>query len=298
MSLLKTTTISNNKLYAISVIILSVMTFCALSAFCSCAFVIKFCVWFLVNVIGGIASNLKSKFFNVISRKRNGLRKDCKTSSKNGSSALSSVDNGGNNNEAFNAYFFDIPLDSDLFIPSEFSMARSLSEKPHVLVRSELTLKKLQKKNSCHIPDIPSPLGPNRQKEWIKSIDYFPSERHSKHIKSKKAKLSMSDKMIESTAAYRVGKKCRGWQNGDAEEYAIKRLQGKNTEPIELVSFSEDKIDQVKDINVRLDQERPNLIRKERGYFCSNPNNSPAAVLKCARQYLTILLTIKKRMNL
>ncbi|CAG8526552.1 7794_t:CDS:2 [Dentiscutata heterogama] len=220
MSPLKTTTISDNKLYAISVIILSVMTFCTLSAFCSCAFVIKFCVWFLVNVIGGIASNLKSKFFNVISRKSNGLRKDCKTSSKNGSSALSSVDN--------------------------------------------------EKKNSCHVPDIPSPLGPNRQKEWIKSIDYFPSERHSKHIKSKKTKLSMSDKMIESTAAYRVGKKCRGWQNGDAEEYAIKRLQGKNTEPIELVSFNEDKIEyiQVKDINVRLDQERPNLIRKERGYFC------------------------------
>ncbi|CAG8616727.1 17562_t:CDS:2, partial [Racocetra fulgida] len=55
--------------------------------------------------------------------------------------------------------------------------------------------------------------------------------------------------MIESTAAYRVGKKCRGWQNGDAEEYAIKRLQGKPNETIEFVSFN---------------QERPNLIRKER----------------------------------
>ncbi|CAG8500621.1 526_t:CDS:2, partial [Racocetra persica] len=249
------------------------------------------------NVIGGIASDLKSKILNVISRKSNGLRKNCKTSSKNGSSALSSVVNGGNNG-TFNAYLFDIPLHSDSFVPSEFPMARSLSDKPHVLVRSELTLKKLQKKNSC-APDIPSPLGPNRQKEWIKSIDYFPSERHSKRIKSK-PKLSMSDKMIESTAAYRVGKKCRGWQNGDAEEYAIKRLQGKPNETIEFVSFSDDGIEyiQVKDINVRLDQERPNLIRKERGYFCSNPNNSPAAVLKCARQYLCILLTIKKKMNL
>ncbi|KAF0464864.1 hypothetical protein F8M41_026402 [Gigaspora margarita] len=241
MSSLKTTTISNSKLYAISIIILSTMTFCTLSAFCSCAIVIKFCVWFLVNVIGGIASNLKSKFFDVISRKSNGLRKDCKTSSKNGSSALDSVDNGGNN-ETFNAYLFDIPLNSDSFISSEFPMARSLSNKPQVLVRSELTLKKLQKKNSCHVPDIPSPLGPNRQKEWIKSIDYFPSERHSKHIKSK-PKLSMSDKMIESTAAYRVGRKCRGWQNGDAEEYAIKKSQGKSSEPIEFVSFSDDKIE-------------------------------------------------------
>ncbi|CAG8709087.1 9463_t:CDS:2, partial [Cetraspora pellucida] len=67
--------------------------------------------------------------------------------------------------------------------------------------------------------------------------------------------------------------------------YAIKRLQGKNDETIELVSFNDDRIEyiQVKDINVRLDQERPNLIRKERGFFCNNRNNSPAAVLKCAR---------------
>ncbi|CAG8655158.1 41125_t:CDS:2, partial [Gigaspora margarita] len=57
-------------------------------------------------------------------------------------------------------------------------------------------------------------------------------------------------------------------------------------------------IRQVTDINVRLDQERPNLIQKERGFFCNNPNNFPATALKCARQYLATLLMLKKRINL
>jgi hypothetical protein len=35
--------------------------------------------------------------------------------------------------------------------------------------------------------------------------------------------------MIESTAAYRVGKKCNGWINGDIEEYAIRNQQKDST---------------------------------------------------------------------
>jgi hypothetical protein len=57
-------------------------------------------------------------------------------------------------------------------------------------------------------------------------VDYYPSERHSHQPKSK---LSITEKMIESTAAYRVGKKCNGWINGDTEEYVIKNQQKDST---------------------------------------------------------------------
>src|SRR3989337_760938 len=84
-----------------------------------------------------------------------------------------------------------------------------------------------------HAPDIPSQLGPNRPKEWKSVVNYYPSERHS-HLPKSKSKLSVTDKMIESTAAYRVGKKCNGWVNGDAEEYAIKKQQDSTTDCMRL----------------------------------------------------------------
>jgi hypothetical protein len=34
--------------------------------------------------------------------------------------------------------------------------------------------------------------------------------------------------MIESTAAYRIGRKCNGWINGYSEEYAIKQKDSKS----------------------------------------------------------------------
>jgi hypothetical protein len=50
----------------------------------------------------------------------------------------------------------------------------------------------------------------------------------------------------------------------------------------------------IKELNVRLDQERPKISKQERNVY----NKSPSMSLQYARQYLTVLLTVKKEMNL
>jgi len=92
-------------------------------------------------------------------------------------------------------------------------------------------------------------------------------------------------------------KKCNGWINGDAEEYTIKNEQkDSTTDCTSSVSYDDPFYSRkpIKDLNVRLDQERPKITRQDRKTY----NKSPASSLQYARQYLTILLTVKKEMNL
>jgi len=102
--------------------------------------------------------------------------------------------------------------------------------------------------------------------------------------------------MIESTAAYRVGRKCNGWINGESEEHDIRQKDSK-TDCTGFTSYDDDPFysrEPIRELNVRLDQERPKITKQERRTY----NKSPANSLQYARQYLTILLTVKKQMNL
>jgi len=181
--------------------------------------------------------------------------------------------NNSNNNKKLNKIKKNIPV----LAPSEYSTKRNDKRTKNIKQR--------------HVPDIPSQLGPNRPQEWKSSVNYYPSERHSHQPKSKR---SATEKMIESTAAYRVGRKCSGWIS-DSEEYAIRQKDLKkdcaNDENYDDPFCSHEPINE---LNVRLDQERPKISKQERRTY----NKSPAISLQYARQYLTILLSVKKQMNI
>ncbi|CAG8558429.1 7240_t:CDS:2 [Funneliformis caledonium] len=309
--------------FDISSIFISFITVCALSTFCGLIFVVNFTGWFVISFIGGTITKGRQELFNYLSGKswkKNNLDNmlDHRLNSRHlghfeefHSSSLDSLPSmpsyrstPKSNKSIINSNKFDSLLSLDFsFIGLT---GDSKSNKPQknlkVLPPSEYSQKRNEKRTKSmkerHTPEVPSQLGPNRPKEWKSAVDYYPSERHSHQPKSK-SKLSVTDKMIESTAAYRVGKKCNGWINGDAEEYAIKKQQQQMDSMMDCTNFNsyDDPFysnEPIKDLNVRLDQERPKITKKNR----RNSLKSPSSSLQHARQYLTILLKIKRGMNL
>ncbi|CAI2170874.1 18180_t:CDS:2 [Funneliformis geosporum] len=301
--------------FDISSIIISFITVCALSTFCGLIFVINFTGWFVISIIGGTITKGRQGLFNYLSGKsgkKNNLDnmldhrlnsrhlshfEDFHSSSLNSLPSMPSYRSISKSNKSIiNSNKFDslLSLDFSFVGLTGDSKSKKSQKNLKVLPPSEYS----QKRNERHTPDIPSQLGPNRPKEWKSAMDYYPSERHSHQPKSK-PKLSVTDKMIESTAAYRVGKKCSGWINGDAEEYAIKKQQRQMESMMDCTSINSDddpfySNEPIKDLNVRLDQERPKITKKNRRIS----HKSPASSLQHARQYLTILLKIKRGMNL
>ncbi|GBB94164.1 hypothetical protein RclHR1_02300005 [Rhizophagus clarus] len=311
--------------YDISVLIISFITFCALSTFCGIIFTVNFTGWFVITVIGGFITKCRQELIKSLTGKKFGREKEnmldhrlnslhhinhfeefrlssskdlpsipsyrsnksnIKSNKPNKlDSILSSFDfsfsgltggnnNNNNNNNKSNKNKKNIPI----LPPSEYSTKRN-----------EKRIKNLKQR---HVPDIPSQLGPNRKEEWKSNVDYYPSERHSHQPKSKR---TVTEKMIESTAAYRVGRKCNGWINGYSEEYAIKQKDSKSG-CTGFTSYDDPfySREPIKELNVRLDQERPTISKHDRNTY----NKSPAMSLQYARQYLTVLLTYKKEMNL
>ncbi|CAG8656123.1 1025_t:CDS:2 [Rhizophagus irregularis] len=285
--------------YDISVLIISFITFCALSTFCGIIFTVNFTGWFVITVIGGFIAKCRQELIKSLSGKKFKPEKEVnmldhrlnsrhhfeefRLSSSKEIPSIPSYRNKSNNNKSNSKSKLDTILSSfdfsfSVLPPSEYSTKRNEKRTKNIKQR--------------HSPDIPSQLGPNRRNEWVSDVDYYPSERHSHQPKSK---LSVTEKMIESTAAYRVGRKCNGWINGYSEEYAIKQKDSKSGHT-SFTSYDDPfySREPIKELNVRLDQERPKISKQERNAY----NKSPAMSLQYARQYLTVLLTVKKEMNL
>ncbi|GBC30195.2 hypothetical protein GLOIN_2v1555119 [Rhizophagus irregularis DAOM 181602=DAOM 197198] len=280
--------------YDISVLIISFITFCALSTFCGIIFTVNFTGWFVITVIGGFIAKCRQELIKSLSGKKFKPEKEVnmldhrlnsrhhfeefRLSSSKEIPSIPSYRNKSNNNKSNSKSKLDTILSSFDFSFSEYSTKRNEKRTKNIKQR--------------HSPDIPSQLGPNRRNEWVSDVDYYPSERHSHQPKSK---LSVTEKMIESTAAYRVGRKCNGWINGYSEEYAIKQKDSKSGHT-SFTSYDDPfySREPIKELNVRLDQERPKISKQERNAY----NKSPAMSLQYARQYLTVLLTVKKEMNL
>lgn len=305
--------------YDISVLIISFITFCALSTFCGIIFTVNFTGWFVITVIGGFIAKCRQELIKSLSGKKFKPEKEVnmldhrlnsrhhfeefRLSSSKEIPSIPSYRNKSNNNKSNSKSKLDTILSSFDFSFSGKNNNNNNNNKSNknkksipVLPPSEYSTKRNEKRTKNikqrHSPDIPSQLGPNRRNEWVSDVDYYPSERHSHQPKSK---LSVTEKMIESTAAYRVGRKCNGWINGFSEEYAIKQKDSKSGHT-SFTSYDDPfySREPIKELNVRLDQERPKISKQERNAY----NKSPAMSLQYARQYLTVLLTVKKEMNL
>jgi len=298
--------------YDISVLFISFITFCALSTFCWIIFAINFTGWLFVTVIGGTITKCLTKCREELIKPFDGKKTkvenmlDHRLSSshfeefrlhttKDGLPSIPSYRSSTKPNKV-TSNKVGSKLSFDFSNPSLYDDIKPEKNKT-ILAPSEYSLKRNEKRTKSikhrHVPDIPSQLSPNRQKEeWKSDVDYYPSVRHS-HQPKLKSKLSATEKMIESTAAYRVGKKCNGWMNGSAEEFVINNQE----DPITDCTSYDDPFhsrEPIKDLNVRLDQERPKITKQERRTY----NTSPANSLQYARQYLTVFLTVKKEMNL
>ncbi|CAG8628519.1 11344_t:CDS:2 [Rhizophagus irregularis] len=133
---------------------------------------------------------------------------------------------------------------------------------PALSIFAELSLRKAEKDqlslDQRHRPSVPSSLGGSRTGDW-KSLDYYPSKRHSSPA-PEKPKRTTTMKLMNSTAANRVLK--------------IKP--------------------QLKEINLNLFDERPSLSQPPRKHHL---NKSPGMNLQIARRYLKAMVKVRKHRN-
>lgn len=133
-----------------------------------------------------------------------------------------------------------------------------------------------------HRPSVPSSLGGSRTGDW-KSLDYYPSKRHSSPA-PEKPKRTTTMKLMNSTAANRVLKSKRRVQDDDDEDEVIrsKSTQKQKVKP------------QLKEINLNLFDERPSLSQPPRKHHL---NKSPGMNLQIARKYLKAMVKVRKHRN-
>ncbi|CAG8705113.1 6641_t:CDS:2 [Acaulospora morrowiae] len=256
--------------FNLSIIIISVTTFCLLSTFCCFTIAINCFVWFFTNIIGGGITKIKREFFDA------SCNKESDVDSRNVMRIIDYEDRMASKNNGK---------------MREFDHSRL--ERGHVLTPAEFLYKRCEKTknsklNKPYTPDIPSPLNPERPKD-PKDVEYYPSERHLNRSKQR-TKLSLTefssanlmygiskDQMIESTAAYRVSKQSYGWQ--DAISFT----------PCKKFYDPYDYSENVRDLNARLEQERPDLLRLE------NRPGTPSSTLQYTRKCLGNLIASRKR---
>ncbi|CAG8663521.1 19082_t:CDS:2 [Dentiscutata erythropus] len=163
-------------------------------------------------------------------------------------------------------------------------LVNKLSESPSVSEFEEISKNMTE---DCYRPRISSALNPNRNLER-KDVNEFPSKRHS-HLASTKQKRSMSVKLINSTAANRVIIK----QKTKFPSLSINQKSNQSNELMENPEYIAIKrsssVDEIKDKNAKLYEERPTINQPKRRLHSNKP---PSVSLSLARRYLKIMLKI------
>ncbi|CAB4386909.1 unnamed protein product [Rhizophagus irregularis] len=158
---------------------------------------------------------------------------------------------------------------------------------PALSIFAELSLRKAEKNqlslDQRHRPSVTSSLGGSRTGDW-KSLDYYPSKRHSSPA-PEKPKRTTTMKLMNSTAANRVLKSKRRVQDHDDDEDEV--IRSKSTQKQKVKP-------QLKEINLNLFDERPSLSQPPRKHHL---NKSPGMNLQIARRYLKAMVKVRKHRN-